>query len=175
MHLQPKPDKPQICRVQGPTKQPASAVARRKWSWAVEVLMIYALRTAARSLNWWWYDLLLVETILTRWMLKRHFCYRRSKRRAQYWYSNHGVRNDYGCVRNTFRSNRRGFSISISHIPLLSVGFNCALGADQLKPYLKELAHIPHLIFTILMQDYLMPLRIWRNTQSKCRCLLKSI
>lgn len=32
------------------------------------------------------------------------------------------------------------FLISISHIPLLSVGFNCALGADQLKPYLKQLA-----------------------------------
>lgn len=31
------------------------------------------------------------------------------------------------------------FLISISHIPLLSVGFNCALGADQLKPYLKAL------------------------------------
>lgn len=33
------------------------------------------------------------------------------------------------------------FLISITHIPLLSVGFNCALGADQLKPYLKRLAH----------------------------------
>ncbi len=33
------------------------------------------------------------------------------------------------------------FLISISHIPLLSVGFNCALGADQLKPYLKQLVH----------------------------------
>ncbi|MFD0862775.1 homocysteine S-methyltransferase family protein [Sungkyunkwania multivorans] len=32
------------------------------------------------------------------------------------------------------------FLISISHIPLLSVGFNCALGADQLQPYLKRLA-----------------------------------
>ncbi len=32
------------------------------------------------------------------------------------------------------------FLISVSHIPLLSVGFNCALGADQLKPYLKRLA-----------------------------------
>ncbi|MGS2763598.1 homocysteine S-methyltransferase family protein [Sinomicrobium sp. M5D2P9] len=31
------------------------------------------------------------------------------------------------------------FLISISHISLLSVGFNCALGADQLKPYLKRL------------------------------------
>lgn len=32
------------------------------------------------------------------------------------------------------------FLTSISHIPLLSIGFNCALGADQLKPYLKRLA-----------------------------------
>jgi 5-methyltetrahydrofolate--homocysteine methyltransferase len=32
------------------------------------------------------------------------------------------------------------FLISISHIPLLSVGFNCALGAHQLKPYLKQLS-----------------------------------
>lgn len=33
------------------------------------------------------------------------------------------------------------FLTSISHIPLLSVGFNCALGADQLQPYLKRLAY----------------------------------
>ena len=32
------------------------------------------------------------------------------------------------------------FLTSISHIPLLSVGFNCALGADQLQPYLQRLA-----------------------------------
>lgn len=32
------------------------------------------------------------------------------------------------------------FLISISHIPLLSIGFNCALGAEQLRPYLKRLA-----------------------------------
>ena len=32
------------------------------------------------------------------------------------------------------------FLISISHIPLLSVGFNCALGADQLRPYLQRLS-----------------------------------
>lgn len=32
------------------------------------------------------------------------------------------------------------FLISISHLPLLSVGFNCALGADQLRPYLQRLA-----------------------------------
>ncbi len=32
------------------------------------------------------------------------------------------------------------FLASVSHIPLLSVGFNCALGADQLKPYLQNLS-----------------------------------
>lgn len=32
------------------------------------------------------------------------------------------------------------FLISISHMPLMCVGFNCALGADQLKPYLKTLS-----------------------------------
>ena len=30
--------------------------------------------------------------------------------------------------------------VDISHIPLLSVGFNCALGAEQLKPYLQRLS-----------------------------------
>ncbi|MFT6941050.1 MAG: 5-methyltetrahydrofolate--homocysteine methyltransferase, partial [Cyclobacteriaceae bacterium] len=29
------------------------------------------------------------------------------------------------------------FLISISHVPLLSVGLNCALGADQLRPYVQ--------------------------------------
>lgn len=32
------------------------------------------------------------------------------------------------------------FLISISHIPILSVGFNCALGANQLVPHLEVLA-----------------------------------
>ncbi len=32
------------------------------------------------------------------------------------------------------------FLISISHIPMLSVGFNCALGANQLTPHLEVLA-----------------------------------
>ncbi|MBT8236518.1 MAG: homocysteine S-methyltransferase family protein [Bacteroidia bacterium] len=32
------------------------------------------------------------------------------------------------------------FLISVSHIPLLSIGFNCALGAKQLQPYLEVLA-----------------------------------
>ena len=32
------------------------------------------------------------------------------------------------------------FLVSVSHIPLLSVGFNCALGADLLKPYLQTLS-----------------------------------
>jgi len=32
------------------------------------------------------------------------------------------------------------FLISVSHIPMLSVGFNCALGASQLTPYLEVLS-----------------------------------
>ncbi|MCC9042436.1 methionine synthase [Myroides sp. M-43] len=32
------------------------------------------------------------------------------------------------------------FLISIAHIPLLSIGFNCALGAEQLEPYIKQLS-----------------------------------
>ncbi len=34
------------------------------------------------------------------------------------------------------------FYNSISHVPLLSVGLNCALGASQLKPYIQELSRI---------------------------------
>ena len=33
------------------------------------------------------------------------------------------------------------FAVSVSHIPLLSVGFNCALGADKLLPYLRRLSN----------------------------------
>jgi len=33
------------------------------------------------------------------------------------------------------------FLISLSHIPLLSIGFNCALGASQLTPYLEILSN----------------------------------
>ena len=33
------------------------------------------------------------------------------------------------------------FLISVEHIPLLSVGFNCALGAEQLQPYLQRLSN----------------------------------
>ena len=34
------------------------------------------------------------------------------------------------------------FVASLSHIPLLSIGFNCALGADLLLPYMKRLSNI---------------------------------
>lgn len=34
------------------------------------------------------------------------------------------------------------FHISLSHIPILSIGFNCALGADQLLPYVIRLSTI---------------------------------
>tara|TARA_R110002096_G_scaffold109056_12_gene238697 strand:- start:17773 stop:21450 length:3678 start_codon:yes stop_codon:yes gene_type:complete len=33
------------------------------------------------------------------------------------------------------------FLISISHLPLLSVGFNCALGAKELRPYLEVISN----------------------------------
>ncbi len=32
------------------------------------------------------------------------------------------------------------FLISVSHVPLLSIGLNCALGAELLRPYLQVLA-----------------------------------
>lgn len=32
------------------------------------------------------------------------------------------------------------FLVSLSHVPLLSIGLNCALGAEQLRPYLNTLA-----------------------------------
>ncbi len=36
------------------------------------------------------------------------------------------------------------FLVSVSHVPLLSIGFNCALGAKQLTPHLAELAEKTH-------------------------------
>ena len=43
-------------------------------------------------------------------------------------------------VEERFRSNGRGLC-SIVHTFLLSIGFNCALGADQLLPYLRRLSN----------------------------------
>ncbi|MFZ4785398.1 MAG: homocysteine S-methyltransferase family protein [Flavobacteriales bacterium] len=34
----------------------------------------------------------------------------------------------------------QAFHISLAHIPLFSIGFNCALGAEQLKPYVQILS-----------------------------------
>ena len=34
------------------------------------------------------------------------------------------------------------FEASVSHFPLLSVGFNCALGADLLLPYSKRISRV---------------------------------
>ncbi|HNR86551.1 MAG TPA: homocysteine S-methyltransferase family protein [Taishania sp.] len=34
------------------------------------------------------------------------------------------------------------FLISLSHLPLLTIGFNCALGAQQLHPYLQRLSNM---------------------------------
>lgn len=35
----------------------------------------------------------------------------------------------------------KAFLISVSHIPLLSIGLNCALGAKEMRPYLQVLDH----------------------------------
>ncbi|GAA4446762.1 methionine synthase [Ravibacter arvi] len=36
--------------------------------------------------------------------------------------------------------NTEAFLTSVSHLPLLSIGLNCALGADQMRPYIQVLA-----------------------------------
>ncbi|MCB9094343.1 MAG: methionine synthase [Halobacteriovoraceae bacterium] len=36
----------------------------------------------------------------------------------------------------------KAFLYSVCHFPLLSVGINCAFGADKMKPYIKELSEI---------------------------------
>jgi 5-methyltetrahydrofolate--homocysteine methyltransferase len=36
------------------------------------------------------------------------------------------------------------FWASVSHLPLLSIGLNCALGAKQLRPYIEELSRLAH-------------------------------
>ena len=43
-------------------------------------------------------------------------------------------------VRTLSGQTAEAFLNSISHIPLLSVGFNCALGTKAMRPYVKELA-----------------------------------
>ncbi len=38
----------------------------------------------------------------------------------------------------------KAFMYSVSHFPLLSIGVNCAFGADKMKPYIRELAEDAH-------------------------------
>ena len=40
------------------------------------------------------------------------------------------------------------FWISIAHMPLLSVGMNCALGAKQMRPFIEELSNIAPIAIT---------------------------
>ena len=66
------------------------------------------------------------------------------------------------------------FLISISHIPLLSVGFNCALGANLLQPHLEAIAQKQILLFQhIQMLDYLMLLENMMKLQKKWLSKLK--
>lgn len=39
----------------------------------------------------------------------------------------------------------KAFFTSLTHIELLSIGFNCSLGAEQMRPYLAELSQLSHI------------------------------
>jgi 5-methyltetrahydrofolate--homocysteine methyltransferase len=47
--------------------------------------------------------------------------------------------------RNLSGQTAEAFWISVSHMPLLSVGINCALGAKQMRPFLDDLARVASL------------------------------
>jgi 5-methyltetrahydrofolate--homocysteine methyltransferase len=58
------------------------------------------------------------------------------------------------------------FLVSVSHLNLLSVGFNCALGAKQLTPYLETISNNSEFLsLLILMLVYQMLLDIMMNRQ----------
>lgn len=60
------------------------------------------------------------------------------------------------------------FLISIAHVPLLSIGFNCALGAKQLTPIWRSLPTGPIWPYRpIPMPDFLMPLGVMMKVRSK--------
>ena len=60
------------------------------------------------------------------------------------------------------------FLISISHLPLLSVGFNCALGANLLQPHLEAIASKNNLMFLhTQMQAYQMLLESTMKLQRR--------
>ena len=44
--------------------------------------------------------------------------------------------------RNLSGQTAEAFWVSVSHIPLLSVGINCALGAKQMRPFIDDLARV---------------------------------
>jgi 5-methyltetrahydrofolate--homocysteine methyltransferase len=64
-----------------------------------------------------------------------------------------------------FLGKRKAFLVSVSHIPLLSVGFNCALGADLLKPYLQLSQNTS---FNVSSQCRIAK-RFWKYDQQKCK------
>ena len=115
-------------------------------------------------------DLLLVETIFDTLNAKGSLVrYRRGERRTQHRHSDHGLGNHY----RRFWAHLSGqtveaFLTSISHIPYSVSGFNCALGADQFRPYLQRLS--TKLIFIprhIPMQDCQMLLENMKKLQKK--------
>src|SRR5881296_3733379 len=55
----------------------------------------------------------------------------------------HGLGHDHGRSGRTLSGQTvEAFWNSIAHMPLLSVGINCALGAKQMRPYIEELSQL---------------------------------
>ena len=50
---------------------------------------------------------------------------------------------------------------SIAHADLFSVGINCALGPDKLRPYIEELSHVAP-IYRQLLSERRLAERLWR-------------
>ena len=49
--------------------------------------------------------------------------------------------------RNLSGQTAEAFNASISHVPLLSVGINCSLGSEQIRPFLTDIAGVaPHFV-----------------------------
>jgi 5-methyltetrahydrofolate--homocysteine methyltransferase len=87
-------------------------------------------------------DLLLVETIFDTLNAKAALCHRRRMNAIsifQSWFQERLLM----LRKNSFWANSRSILVSVSHIPLLSVGFNCALGAiyETVTDFVTKILH----------------------------------
>src|SRR5690625_8036921 len=68
------------------------------------------------------------------------------------------------------------FWTSVSHArPLLSIGLNCALGSDQMRPYISELSRMPT-CFPGLYPNAALPDELGGTTKSResRRCVVRN-